>query len=299
MTMARPVYREQVVMVSRRTVQRQLLFVPDDVINGIFLYCLGYAAKKYKIKVISVTVMSNHWHVVIFDEKGTYPAFTSWMHEFTAKCVNVYRKRYENVWSSEKGSVVRAEDDEDVLGQVVYCECNPVEAGLVADRKDWPGIRLGPAQWGKTIEVKRPSVYFSKTGRMPKKVKLTLHRPPIKTDLSDAVLAQQFMNATDAKQKELVECHKQAGKVFMGANAVKRQSPFSQPRTEAPRRNLNPQVAAKNKGRRIAALKRLKQFWSDYKKAYARWRTGTRDVVFPHGTYAVCVFGGAISASTS
>jgi len=79
MTMARPVYREQVVMVSRRTVQRQLLFVPDDVINGIFLYCLGYAAKKYKIKVISVTVMSNHWHVVIFDEKGTYPAFTSWM----------------------------------------------------------------------------------------------------------------------------------------------------------------------------------------------------------------------------
>jgi hypothetical protein len=40
---------------------------------------------------------------------------------------------------------------------------------------------------------------------------------------------------------------------------------------------MSPRVAAKNKWRRIEALRRLKWFTDAYKKALELWRSGVRD----------------------
>jgi hypothetical protein len=48
---------------------------------------------------------------------------------------------------------------------------------------------------------------------------------------------------------------------------------------------MSPRVAEKNKWRRIEALQRLRIFVDRYRRAFAMFRAGFRDVVFPAGTY--------------
>ena len=47
---------------------------------------------------------------------------------------------------------------------------------------------------------------------------------------------------------------------------------------------MNPFVACKDKARRIAALRELKQFRRAYQEALDRYLAGNRDEVFPYGT---------------
>jgi len=56
-------------------------------------------------------------------------------------------------------------------------------------------------------------------------------------------------------------------------------------KTSAPRRQLSPRVASKNKWRRIEALQRNKAWLAAYRAAFARLRAGFGDAVFPAGTY--------------
>ena len=66
-----------------------------------------------------------------------------------------------------------------------------------------------------------------------------------------------------------------------------KQSHKDKPNTVEPRRKLNPEFASINKWIRINAIKRYKQFVSDYIQAREAFRTGNRDVLFPFGTYAL------------
>ena len=56
---------------------------------------------------------------------------------------------------------------------------------------------------------------------------------------------------------------------------------------------VTPEVAAKNKWERIAALQQNTEFQIAYRDAYVQWRNGDHDVVFPYGTYKMRVFHGA------
>ncbi len=47
-------------MVVRRVSQRQFLLRPDKASKGVFLYALGYFAKKHGIRITGYIVMSNH-----------------------------------------------------------------------------------------------------------------------------------------------------------------------------------------------------------------------------------------------
>jgi REP-associated tyrosine transposase len=60
----------------------------------------------------------------------------------------------------------------------------------------------------------------------------------------------------------------------------------SESRTGRPtRRKLNPRVASVDKWKRIEALSRLTAFLGAYREAWKERRDGSRDVLFPAGTY--------------
>jgi hypothetical protein len=81
--------------------------------------------------VVLPRALSNHYHAVIFDRWGRYPAFLEHFHKLFARSQNALRGRWENLWSSEQVCVVKLVSREDVMDKLVYTAINPVKNGLV------------------------------------------------------------------------------------------------------------------------------------------------------------------------
>jgi REP element-mobilizing transposase RayT len=264
-----------------------MLLRPSKLVNQVFMYCLAVAAEKYEVDICSVCVMSNHWHAVIYDRDGRYPEYLAWVHRMTAKCINASLGRWENVWAAEQPSMVRLEEDVDVIDKIVYCLTNPVKAGLVRSHRQWPGVILGPESWGREIRTRRPRLIFGEGGISPEEAVITLKRPPIQSSLSDENLRGKLQEEVAAETKRLVQKMKRKGRSFLGRIGVLQQRPTDRPRSGHRRRGFHPQVAAKNRWRRVEALRRLRSFLEAYRAAFAQWRAGVKGVIFPAGTYAL------------
>ena len=271
-------------MVTRRTTQRQFLLRPSKVINQCIKYCVAIAAEKSEVELHALVFMSNHYHIILTDIEGKLPVFTETLNRLIAKALNVYHDRGENFWAGHvQPSHVILPERMDVLNKLVYLLCNPVEAGLVKEGKDWPGVRLFVA--GSYV-CKRPSFYFrdeDKGGSMPKKMKLKLGLPE---SLGDSKAAFKELKELIKDQELLLqEAHKKAGKSYLGKEAVKRQSIESIPSTAGKESTLSPRLACRDKWRRMEILQLMKSFLESYKEAWGRFKGGDIHVEFPLGSY--------------
>jgi hypothetical protein len=77
------------------------------------------------------------------------------------------------------------------------------------------------------------------------------------------------------------------------------QDPLAAPPRGEPRFQLKPRIAARDKWRRIEGLFRLESFEKEYRKLRLAWCAGTRDVVFPAGTYLMRVLHGVQCAGAA
>jgi putative transposase len=93
----RQVLPNQFYLITRRCTQRQFLLRPDASTNNAFTYCLIEAAQRYGVDVVLPCVLSNHYHAVIFDRSGRYPAFIEHFHKMFARSQNALRGRWENL----------------------------------------------------------------------------------------------------------------------------------------------------------------------------------------------------------
>jgi len=299
MTLPRRILKGTTYILTRRCFQRKFFLRPSKLNNQIFLYCIACAAEKSGVLIHAYCVMSNHHHIVLTDPDGSLPEFTNYLHRLTALCINTSMKRWEIFWSREQCSQVSLEDDEDVLDKIVYTICNPVSAFLVDKSKKWPGLCSMPEDVLKgELVIKRPNVYFAEKGKMPDEVTLKLTRPEIYTDLDDAELVELIRRRVNEKEMDKSAEAREKQIRCLGPHRVMRQKPFHSPRTIAPHRNLKPQVAAKNKWRRIEALKRLKNWIAAYREAWKLWKQGKKDVLFPPGTYGLVQNAGVRCAET-
>jgi hypothetical protein len=119
---------------------------------------------------------------------------------------------------------------------------------------------------------------------MPDEVTLTLHRPKGFEHLSRTEFAELLMHRIRAVEDKARAERIATGRRVLGVKAVLRQPRSATPETPAPRRELNPRVAAKNKWRRIEALARNKVFAKAYEAARKAFAQGL-EVLFPDGTY--------------
>lgn len=291
MSLPREVLPDRVYMITRRCTQRQFLMRPDRDTNNAFVYCLAEAAARFGIDILFTVATSNHHHTGIRDVRGNYPAFLEHFHKMFAKCQNSLRGRWENFWSSEQTSVVRLVDPEDILAKMVYALANPVKDHLVARCHEWPGITaLGAITRGTTLAAQRPGHFFRTDGPMPARVVLRFARPPgwEKTSAKEfsAVLAERLRAVEAAAAAERAK----TGRQVLGRAAILAQHWDDRPGSHEPRRQLSPRVAAKNKWSRIEALLRNKTFLNRYYPARTAFVSGTRDVLFPPGTWLMRTF---------
>jgi putative transposase len=247
------------------------------------------AARHTGVLIHAVCFMSNHWHGVVTDPLARLPEFLERFHRLFARAQNSALGRWENLWSSDKPSLVELVSDEDVLDKMAYTIANPTAAGLVHSPHEWPGVisfRLAE----RSI-VNRPDIaFFNPKGHLPEQVTLDITRPPIYEHLDDATFADHLARAVERHVSEARRRLACKGRSFLGAKAILRQSFNAVPKTTEPRRNPSPRIAAKHTPERVQVIQRLLDFVRRYRIAWRAWRAGARDTPFPAGTYSLRVY---------
>jgi len=285
-TVPRRILPGQIYLVTRRCTQRRFLLTPTRRTNQIVGYCLGLATRQAGVVLNAVCIMSNHWHGVVTDPLGRLPQFLGRFHALTAKAQNASLGRWENLWSSEKSSIVQLETPADVLAKMAYVIANPTSAGLVEAPRDWPGLIAWPG-WNERLSARKPAEFFARGSALPDSCSVQLQRPAAFAQLSDS----EFAKLLDAAVEPLIRRARaeiaDSGSRFLGAATVRRQSFDSTPVARAAHRDLSPSVAARDAKARVRALEKRDAFVRAYRHAWQRFRAGARDVKFPAGTYAL------------
>jgi REP element-mobilizing transposase RayT len=291
MSLPRRVLPNTTYLVTRRCLGRRFLLRPDDPLNNLFIYCLGLAAKKHGVEVHAVSVMSNHYHLVLSDPEGVLPDFMGWLNRQLAMCIKRLRGWEEVVWEPNVPySAVELSGPPEVLDKVAYVLLNPVSAGLVRSPERWPGAlsTLGVLRRA-TMAAKRPAVWFKDTA--PEEVTLTFHLPPSFAGRVGYLGALEAL-LTGRLAQVRAELRRQ-GRGFLGGNRVRKTAVTDRPTTKKPRFGLNPIFSALTRSAWLAAVKALRAFRKAYRVAYEAWRSGERDVEFPLGTWWVVRCAGA------
>lgn len=292
MSLARPIYENASYLITRRTTQRQFFLRPSPTVNKVLLYCIAVAARRYGLRIHTVTAMTNHYHMVVTDPRGRLPDFERWLNSMVARALNSHYGRWENFWAPEQPSNVQLIDAADVLRKVVYTLSNPVAAGLVSHGDSWPGIRLFVPGVHK---VRRPDGFFDEDGDLPEFELLEIVPPPLGMSKSETLRA--VCEAVAASEAAIRSTFRAAKRRFLGAQRVLAQSVMSAPASVAPRRQLSPRLAAHTTPLRIEAIRRLKQFVADYRAAFVAWKNKVSNVLFPYGTFAMAQrFGAPVAA---
>ncbi|MGE0545832.1 MAG: hypothetical protein AB7R00_02155 [Kofleriaceae bacterium] len=269
---------------TRRVTQRQFLLRPDDETNNAYLYCLIEAAQKYEVDVVIAQMMSNHSHEKLFNRGGDRVRFYQRFHGHLAKCINMQRGRWENMWASGQTSVVEPLDREAWIDQLVYIATNPVKAGLVEKVHQWPGPKFVQALLNKrTLRATRPR-FFRANGPMPAVVE---YAPTIPPELGDAdeIIAELRLRIAAEEEK----CALNRKRPVLGRRRVLRQSWRDSPTSQEPRRNMSPRVASRDAQRRVDRLEDDRAWRAEYRTARSLWLAG-EPAMFPPGTYWLARF---------
>jgi putative transposase len=275
-------------LITRRCSERRFFLRPSAETNAIFEYLLAVVAERYGVLIHAFCVLSNHVHLVVTDPLGRLPDFQRDLGGLLARSVNASLGRWERFWAPDSYSAVRLLTPESIVEKVAYTLANPIACGLVPKGSEWPGARsdLGRVGLEGTV-VRRPKHFFRPDGPLPPSAVLELRRPPgFDSDGEFVAAVEAALGEAEARAQDEM---KRRGRTFLGAARALAQFPFSRPRPGEPRRQLSPRVAGRDKWKRIEALLRLAEFTKEYREAFVRWTTGSRDVLFPYGTWLMRV----------
>jgi putative transposase len=206
-----------------------------------------------------------------------------------AKHHNAMYRRRENLFSSDKYSLVRLESGLDVARRLLYTLDNPIKAGLVAAARQWPGVISLPQHLATTKTVKRPQLFFREDGDMPETLQLTYHKPDLFSELDDDRYRAWISRMLEAREALRRQQRERSGRKVLGRRAVLAQHHEDAPSSLEKSFQPNPRIGIGDNWRRIEAIQRLVGFMKEYAECWRRWKSGTRDIVFPFGTYAMRV----------
>lgn len=298
MTPPRQILPGSTYLITRRCSERRFFLRPSEIVRRIFLFVLAVAAARFGIRIHAYCVLSDHYHLVLTDTRGTLPSFQRYLDGLIARAVNAAIGHREAFWDRKSYGLVRLETTGDVLAKIVYVLANPVAAGLVRRGNQWPGLWSDPrAIGGGATPAERPEGFFRESGPLPANAELQLDLPPGVDDAGAFIAA--VCSALEAEEDRVAASRAREQRPFLGTARVLAQSCLAHPRRAEPFGRLNPAVAGKSRAVLTAALANLRQFRAAYREAFARWRDGARDVVFPPGTWAMRVHHGARCAAAA
>ena len=280
----RRVVKGEVLMGTRRCIQRRFLLRPDGITTMVFKYLLARAARLTGVLIHEFKVLSNHYHIVFSDPRGQRSKFFQELNSLLARAVNAAFGEWETMFAPGSFNAVVLVDGDTIEQKCLYTLCNAVKDGLVSHPARWEGASSWGMEYGKREYISRPKIAFFKTMR-PTEVLVLVRPEALYPELSDAeARARLREKATERSHAYMKKLRKKGGAV-MGMARVRKQPRDSSPLTRAPRRGIRPTVAGANKWARIEALQRNAEFLADHEAARLEFEKGNHDVRFPIGTY--------------
>ena len=291
MTPPREIRAGQTFEITSRAIHRAFFFAPIAPITNLFLFLLGYFAKKRGIILYGVVLMANHYHLLGLDVLGTLPDFVRDLNSIFARALNVHHRKDDKIWSGDGYHIVRPVNPEDVLNRMVYLAANPAKANLVNRAQDYPGAITTPGMIGRSRTHTRPDFFFSDDGPWPDSVDVTFEVPECMA-MTRAEYSRAFDEALRTREQEHRAARKAAGTAVVGAAVCRAVTKHDRPRSHERHGRRKYSIACRNVADRLAEISRIRRFREEYWECRGEWSEDVSGVVFPNGTWWVRRYAG-------
>ncbi len=282
------------VLLTRRCHDRRLFLSPfgdprkghtAEQTKNFYGYTLARAVFKYGALAHAACQMGNHHHLSITDVLGNRPNFKNSMHGNLARGLNARFGRFDSVWSGDGSCDTVAPTDLETLDDLAYTDCNPVTSGLVKWAHLWPGFTTYGWRFGETRTFERPDWYYDPDSPdNPEFITLTRVRPAIFLELSDDELFDKLMERCLEIQRDKQAEYQRENRRFMGVKKLAKTKWWKRAKSWEDRFTMIPTVAASNKHKLAAQLKRDAEWRVEYAEQLVNLRAG-RPATLPHGSY--------------
>jgi REP element-mobilizing transposase RayT len=297
--MGRPLRHEcpdTIFFITNRVIRRQFRLRPCPRINAIIRGCLTWAASKHGVLIYCFKFMSNHFHLMARAPHRNLSAFMGDFQVEVTRRVNTLHGRKGPMWAHR----FHAEpilDEAALVDKMRYILCNGVEAGLVAEPGDWPGLTSWHAQVSGEEAIEGRFILSKELRPLQREdpeltrddaritYRLELTRLPCWDDLDQATYRRKLEELVEGTCKKTAKRLEALGRDFLGAKKVLRQSWKTCARSPDTRRR--PLCHA--------SCRQVRQDWREeyderrdrYIKAAAALRKGQTRAPpeFPEGTY--------------
>ena len=293
MTLPRRVLPERTWLLTRVCTDRRFLLRPSRTIRNIEGYMMAVIAERHDVAVHALSFLSDHYHGVVSCTEAVLSDFLRDLNAFTARAINAHIGRWENLWSSAKPSACELVDADATFEGIQYVVLNTVEAGLVANPKEWEGLRSLPRDYVQSPRTFTRPAKFCRPEQWPDKARLTIVLPPHFADEDPHHFCDRLATTVNARASQLEADRKAAGRPAIGMRAAKKVSRFSTARSPRVMRKLNPAIKSKDRERRKEAIRELQEFRRAHREARTAWLADPEEpVVFPAGTVAMASYPG-------
>jgi len=130
----RDITPDKVHLLTCRTRNSEILFVPRPKITNCIGGVIAKYAKKYEITLYAVIVLGNHYHILASSKDGKLPLFAENIGREIAKRVNRLLHRKGSLWGKRYDDQLVIEQY-DALEGLLYTLTNPTKHKLLAHSK--------------------------------------------------------------------------------------------------------------------------------------------------------------------
>jgi hypothetical protein len=248
------------------------------------------------LEIYAFIFLSNHWHMLCKDNKGTLAAFMCYFQANVAKAINRELGRRGRFWSREYDDVIVDGDDE-FWNRYAYTVGNAVKAGLVDEARHWIGgcsldAALSNSEFCFEMTNRTRLHNATRRGQKvdPSKFIETwsfeLSTPPMMADKSTAEIKNKIKETLKSAEEEYRGARE--NKPPLGVAKVLRQNPTDRPKNPSFRPRIR--VFSLDKDRRKALLDGYRTFVGGYKKTLEDYRKAAAKrtdskTEWPHGSY--------------
>lgn len=283
------------VEVTTRTLQGRLLLTPKPLLNRIIIGALARASQRFEVDIVAAAFLSNHYHVLAwFNDAEQLSSFMTLFNSKLAREVGRLTGWKEKVWSRRFQAIVISSEEGAQVERLRYVLSHGCKEGLVARLEEWPGVHCAPALLsGAPME----GIWFDRTREYLARMKgeetrlgdfaepeaLTFHPLPCWRHLSPETYRARISAIIDEIEANAAAVIEQTGLQPLGAAAIRRQNPTTQPNRI--KKSPAPRFHAFTKRVRRELYQAYSWFAAAFREAAEKLRRGDRHARFPQGCF--------------
>ncbi|HTG32671.1 MAG TPA: transposase [Thermoanaerobaculia bacterium] len=283
------------VEVTCRTLQGRLLLRPSPELNDIAAGVLGRAQRLYPVDLIALSLLSNHYHMLVRAESAKRLArFVGYFNSNLAREVSRLTGWTGKIWDRRYQAILISNEEEVQVARFRYVLSHGVKENLVAHLREWPGLQsvrqladgepLAGTWFDRTQEyLARRKGETADRLRHTTPETVTFSLLPCWKNLSPEAHRQRVANMAAEIEEDAAAARKRTGTEPFGVAAILAQAPTSRPKRL--KKSPAPLFHAASQAMRHYFYEGFSWFVAAYRTAAEKLQKGDPDPRFPIGSF--------------